>query len=321
VLALLERLGSFRSRVGPPRVLKLTRDGWFYLAFTLGVGAAAINTGNNLLYLVLGLQLTSIIISGVLSESAITGLRLESVGAADARAGEEGRWLLRLHKASGRIPSFTLTLSAADGPAQGTSAGILRVAPDQPELVELRFVAPRRGRFLAQRVRISTRFPFGLFEKSRELEVRQELFVYPRAVAGTAVPPAPLRRDGQTSTRRAGRGPELHALRGWVPGDGLARMHWKKSAQQGSLVVAVREAEQADTVELRLDLHALPDPTDLLRLEGDLERAAAGAVAALDRGLSVCLLLGRTRVEVPADEAGRRRLLRALACAEPELAG
>lgn len=317
--ALLERLGSFRSRVGPPRVLKLTRDGWFYLAFTIGVGAAAVNTGNNLLYLVLGLQLSSIIISGVLSESAITGLRLESVGAVDARAGEEGRWLLRLHKISGRIPSFTLTLAGVDGPAQGASAGVLRVAPGEPALVELRFLAPRRGRFLASRVAISTRFPFGLFEKSRELAVHQELFVYPRASALPPAPPPAQRRDGETATRRAGRGPELHALRGWVPGDGLSRMHWKKSAQQGSFVVAVREEEQADTVELWLDLKAQPDPADLQRLEGDLERLAAGATAALDGGRAVLLTLGRARLEVAPGPAGRRRLLRALAGAEPEV--
>src|SRR6185312_12512995 len=90
---LLDRLGTVQSRVGPPRQLKVTREGWFYGIVTLGVGAAAINTGNNLLYLVLGLQLASIVISGVLSESVITGLELTSLGAADARVGEPGAWL------------------------------------------------------------------------------------------------------------------------------------------------------------------------------------------------------------------------------------
>ena len=40
------------------RMQRVTREGWFYVLFTLVVGAAAINTGNNLLYLVLGLQLS-----------------------------------------------------------------------------------------------------------------------------------------------------------------------------------------------------------------------------------------------------------------------
>ena len=50
-----------------PRRLKLTREGKYYLGITLGVGFAAINTGNNLLYLMLGMLLALIVISGVMS--------------------------------------------------------------------------------------------------------------------------------------------------------------------------------------------------------------------------------------------------------------
>ena len=39
-----------------------------YLVLTVGVGFGAINTGNNLLYLLLGLMLSTIVTSGVLSE-------------------------------------------------------------------------------------------------------------------------------------------------------------------------------------------------------------------------------------------------------------
>jgi hypothetical protein len=38
-------------RFRPPRKLKFTREGKYFLGITLGVGFAAINTGNNLLYL------------------------------------------------------------------------------------------------------------------------------------------------------------------------------------------------------------------------------------------------------------------------------
>jgi len=318
-MSLLDRILTVRSRVGPPRQLKVTREGVFYGLFTLGVGAAAVNTGNNLLYLVLGLQLFTIIISGVLSEWALTGLELASLGARDGRAGDETSWLLCLRKRAGRIPSYSLELFAPDGPAQGARAGILRLAPGAEQTVELRFTPSRRGRFVARRLVLSTRFPFGLFEKSRELHVAQEIFVYPRR--GPTMPPEdfPRVQEGARPTLRAGRGPELLALRAWVPGDGLGQMHWRKSAQAGSWVVATREHEQAPTVELRVDLRAQPDPTDLARLEALLERAAGASEHALDRGLCVKLHLGEARVDGQADKAGRRRVLRALAAAEPEL--
>ena len=44
-----------RRRRRGRRYLKFTREGRVFLLVTLGVGTGAVNTGNNLLYLVLGL--------------------------------------------------------------------------------------------------------------------------------------------------------------------------------------------------------------------------------------------------------------------------
>src|SRR5262249_59880057 len=56
-----------------------TAVGQTYLVLTVGIGLAALNTGNNLLYLVLGLQLATIVVSGVLSEQALRRLRMRRV--------------------------------------------------------------------------------------------------------------------------------------------------------------------------------------------------------------------------------------------------
>ena len=57
--------------MSPPRKLKFTREGKYYLGITLGVGFAAINTGNNLLYLLLGMLLSLIVVSGVMSDLSL----------------------------------------------------------------------------------------------------------------------------------------------------------------------------------------------------------------------------------------------------------
>ena len=48
-----------------------------YVGVTLGVGFAAVNTGNNLLFLVLGMMLGMIIVSGILSEITLRGVTVE----------------------------------------------------------------------------------------------------------------------------------------------------------------------------------------------------------------------------------------------------
>src|ERR1700731_3059097 len=72
--SLLRWLDVWRRRIRPPRRLKFTREGKFFVGVTLGVGFAAINTANNLLYLLLGMVLGAIGVSGVLSELSLRGL-------------------------------------------------------------------------------------------------------------------------------------------------------------------------------------------------------------------------------------------------------
>ena len=59
--AFFRKLG--RSNRLFPRKLSLTREGKYFLLITFGVGFAAINSGNNLLYLTLGLLLSMIVVS------------------------------------------------------------------------------------------------------------------------------------------------------------------------------------------------------------------------------------------------------------------
>src|SRR5579862_28790 len=65
---------AWRRRMRPPRRLKVTREGKFFIGITLGVGFAAINTGNNLLYLLLGMLLALIVVSGLMSELSLRDL-------------------------------------------------------------------------------------------------------------------------------------------------------------------------------------------------------------------------------------------------------
>src|SRR5260221_6301451 len=70
------------------RTLKFTRLGRWYTALTVGIGLAAINTGNNLLFLVLGLLLASIVVSGILSEQTLRLVRVERRFPSGAAAGQ-----------------------------------------------------------------------------------------------------------------------------------------------------------------------------------------------------------------------------------------
>src|SRR5690349_22923667 len=56
------------------RSLRLTSEGTRFLLFTIGIGVAAVNTGNNLFYLLLAMMLSIVVISGLLSEQCLRRL-------------------------------------------------------------------------------------------------------------------------------------------------------------------------------------------------------------------------------------------------------
>ena len=103
------------------RKLRFTRDGVFYVVFTLGVGLAALNTGNNLLFLILGLLLSTIIISGILAESALRGVSVRRHIERDPVAGEPFLVTYRLTNHKRAWPSLALTVEEVEEPILASS--------------------------------------------------------------------------------------------------------------------------------------------------------------------------------------------------------
>src|SRR5580704_7311961 len=55
---------------------KITREGWIYLIGIVLIALAALNTGNNLLFLILASLIASILMSGILSSITLAGVEL-----------------------------------------------------------------------------------------------------------------------------------------------------------------------------------------------------------------------------------------------------
>lgn len=278
-----------------------------YLVITLGVGLGAMNTGNNLLYLVLGLLLSLIVASGILSERCLRGLKVRRLGTDGAFAGEPFAFRWAISRAAG--PAFALEITEAHPLLEG--AGALAFLPRGEEVVVRGdLLAKRRGPYRLTGIRVTTQFPLGIFAKSRVFELEGALIVYPKKVR----PPADLDRmaradDGAASSARSqgGTGDVL----GLVPlrdGEDSRRIHWLRSAALGQLVRLEREREERRTFVL----HA-PELPPSERLERECEALAATAQKLLRRGDEVGLETHAVRLRPSAGAAQERRILRALA--------
>jgi uncharacterized protein (DUF58 family) len=247
-----KRWRELRAWMRPPRELKVTRFGWFFLLVTLGVGIAAINTENNLLYLVLGLLLGLISASGMLSEMVIRELAVECHYPGDSVAGRPFLFEVRVKNTKRRQPTFAVQI---EDRARGGVVGktfIFRLAAGETVSRAVEGLWPRRGKVELEDVRISTRFPFGLFEKAIVADWAREFIVLPRAAADAVALEPQASRSGVRPAGKVGAGSDLFALRPWQPADGVRKIHWRKSAGGAGLQSKVYEAEQYPEATLAL---------------------------------------------------------------------
>src|ERR1700744_4071272 len=174
------RFSAWTKRLRPPRRLKFTREGKFFVGITLGVGFAAVNTGNNLLYLMLGLLLALIVVSGMMSELSLRDLTVVRRLPLRAQVGRPHLVEIEVFNHKSRVPSYAIEVEdlRAGQPAD-KRCFFLKISRKSAQVAPYRRTPAKRGRDRHVGFRIATRFPFGLFEKSREVPAEGELVIYP----------------------------------------------------------------------------------------------------------------------------------------------
>ncbi|MEO6601341.1 MAG: DUF58 domain-containing protein [Polyangiaceae bacterium] len=318
--------GAFFARLKPwfrpPRRLKLTREGKYFIGITFGVGFAAINTGNNLLYLLLGMLLSMIVVSGVLSELSLRELTVVRRLPPRAQVARPHLVEIEVFNHKRRIPSYAIEVEdlRAGQPAD-KRCFFLKISPRSAQVAAYRRTPARRGRDRHVGFRVATRFPFGLFEKSRELTADGDLIIYP-AVDPVQLP-ANLAGDrvGGNSGLGRGSGDEILSLRHMREGDDPRDIYWRKSAEQ--MIVRERAREVQRDVSYVIDsTHPgrTPDDDWTARFERRIRDVASRAVAHIKRGDGVTVR-ARSGERVRATSAvGADPVLRFLALLEAKAA-
>lgn len=280
----------------PPRRLRFTREGKVFVGITIGVGIAAINTGNNLLFLVLGLLLSLVILSGVLSEIALRGLDFKRRLPRRTFAGTACLVEIEVHNTKRYAPSYSIEVEdRVEGRRTDKRCYFLKVSGGARQTAAYRRIAPVRGVERYVSLRVATRFPFGLFEKWREVDMPEEQVVYPTPWR-TARQAPPVMVSGDRITREERGHGEIDGVRELSDGDPVRDIHWAKTAAVGRLVARERRREGARAVKIVVD-NAAPRTDDAvaqrmaaLHIEDEIRKVAATALDALREGAEVQLV-------------------------------
>jgi uncharacterized protein (DUF58 family) len=291
------------------RRLRFTMPGLLFVAGALAIGFAAINTGNNLLYLLLGAMLGATAVSGWISEQTIRNVEISRRVPRGVPVGQEARLHYTVRNRKRRMPVLGLELREAGLPG---GAFVPKLGPGEVAEVDAVNTFVQRGVYPLRTLTLSTTFPFGFFRKERDLAVEGELVIWPRSDRAVPPPrPGAGRRSTAGSVTARGEGPrgEFRGLRDYRWGDDARDIHWRSTARRGEPVVREYDPDASDTLWVCLDLAT--DPGEAA--EEAVEIAASLAARASAAGRRHGLVAGDTVVYPASGRAQFERVLEALA--------
>jgi uncharacterized protein (DUF58 family) len=233
---------------------KVTREGWIYLGAVTVVIFAAINTSNNLLYMVLSALLAVLLLSGFLAGLNFRYIHIETRMPSHCFAGEPFPISFVIENRKNVFPTFSLNLSSFDDTSfQFDTLYVAAVRAAAQTVRPAQAMLPRRGRYVLEKVKVTSRYPFGFFDKQRNYRVRAECICYPELVPQADMDFSVLDTHGSSQKFERGLGHDLYTIRDYVPSDSARHVHWKASAKTAVLKTREYAAEEARRVVLALD--------------------------------------------------------------------
>lgn len=172
--------------------VKITPLGIFYIIIMLLFGFAAINTANNLLYMITSFMMAFMIISGIISYYNIKFLELTFIKAYDFFANEPGKVIISI-KNKKSWPSFLINIFVAKDLNKDVKRffktyktfeivyekSLFMLKAKEEKQIELIITFEKRGNYKELEVYISSDFPFGFAYREIKYTVPADIYVYP----------------------------------------------------------------------------------------------------------------------------------------------
>ena len=298
----------------PRRSTAITREGWQYLLiFALVFGGALVNDVN--LLLILGSMLAGpLLLSRHLALFTLRGLVVQRRLPRAVCAGDllvvhlaiantrrrVGSWILVLEEPIRRLTSGPGTMYSWSAKRNGAVSEASVLFPYVPARQtckgDYRGRLTQRGRYRLGPLRLSTRFPFGLFRYSMNCGTSATLTVLPRLGRLTQSWNA-LRHESFAGNERREHRPgidgDFFGLRPWQRGDSRRWIHWRTSARAGGIMVRQFEQPHNRDAAIVLDLWqpAVPDAKSAENVELAVSFAATLAAELCRKGSSDVFLV------------------------------
>jgi uncharacterized protein (DUF58 family) len=215
---------------------------------------------------------------------------------------------LSITNLKGWLPSLSITV-ALEGKLSGQIVSpaifVPSLLPKETLPRDVSFVPPRRGYFELERVRLYTKFPFGLLRKQWTMgwdDGQTSFYVHPALLELTEADYAGFLAGNEelTASDRRGEGSTISGLRDLAPEDSAKRIHWKASARHSTLLVRETDLDKKRDVEIFWPAWPALNGMTEKETEEFIEFTASLVAGFEERGHGVRFLInGETPVDEP----------------------
>ena len=224
------------------KVIGVNKAGIIYTLVSAGLGLVAVNSGNNLMYLITAMLLGFLLSSGIAGRRNLYGAELSVAFPDEIYAGEQCVVSVSVANKKRSAPIFFISIEfAAD------EAFFSLIEPGQSAKNFLLTKFMRRGRHKAGLFYVSSIYPFNLFKRYRHVIIEDDVVVFPYPLK-CSPDEIFINENPEDDNRTKDHGKviaetDVAGLRPYEEGDSIRRVHWKSSARTGKLNTKLYEGE------------------------------------------------------------------------------
>lgn len=271
---------------------------------TIFLGFAAVNTGNNLIYLIVSAFLSFMGVSGFFGKMNIAAVDLDIQAPEEIYAQADFPLKVTARNRRRFMPAFLIHAVVGGDRVLFPFIG---AGEEAVRYLTTRFST--RGRHALGNIHIRSVFPFNFFIRFRGVRAAADIIVFPRAARCEL--PGRYEKErasgGEQASGKTGYEGETVSSRNYIQGDPLKYVHWKATARTGEL--KTRELSSPARQPVIIDFDGLP----IADIEERISCVTYTIVTLFRKGVPVGLRIQGNTFNADPGAAQKIRMLRELA--------
>ncbi len=288
--------------------MKFTREGIRVIIVTLLFSFAALNTGNNLMYLILATMISVLFLSSIVTYLNLRGIELLIEPEDELFVAQPARVNITIKNRKAFIPSYSILVDIKD-----LGNFYMPYVPSRNSITVKEFILPKKRGILRlkERAKLTTGFPFIFTQRTLSPDSDRSFVVYPEL---KDIDLANILADEIGHENPIAASDEFHNIREYRHGDESRLIHWKATAKTG--VLMVKEFMLSETSKFTIVLDNF-SPPNTMSFERSVSFAASIASKLISVGVYVRMVTCKKIIPFGTGKEHLFKILDILAIIEP----